>query len=213
MSDDKQDIVEEDGASSPESAAEHHPEVGVEVGAEDQSHSGATQNEASEEGANQEGTTEPSLEETIERLEADLGEAKEAALRAQADAINVQRRAEAEVDKARKFALERFVGEMLPVADNLERALAAAGEGDADKAIIEGVELTLKSLVDALRKNGVESIDPMGEPFDPQTAQAMSMVENPDVEPNTVIAVMQKGYSLNGRLVRPAMVMVSKAAQ
>jgi len=71
----------------------------------------------------------------------------------------------------------------------------------------------LKSFVDALKKNGVEHVDPMGEPFDPQTAQAMSMVENPDVEPNTVIAVMQKGYTLNGRLVRPAMVMVSKAPQ
>ena len=154
---------------------------------------------------------EMTLEQMVERLEADLAEAKEAALRAQADAINVQRRAEAEVDKARKFALERFVGEMLPVVDNLERALIAAGESDTAKPIIEGVELTLKSFVDALAKNGVESIDPMGEPFDPQTAQAMTMVENPDVEPNTVTAVMQKGYSLNGRLIRPAMVMVSKA--
>ncbi len=203
MSDDKQDIVEEDGASPVEEATEHHSEASTETGDEAPSNDEAAQ----------EGATELSLEATIEQLEADLGEAKEAALRAQADAINVQRRAEAEVDKARKFALERFVGEMLPVADNLERALAAAGEGDADTAIIEGVELTLKSLVEALRKNGVESIDPMGEPFDPQTAQAMSMIENPDVEPNTVIAVMQKGYSLNGRLVRPAMVMVSKAAQ
>lgn len=203
MSDDKQDIVEEDGASPVEDTTEHHSQASTEAGEEAPSNDETTEESA----------TELSLEATIEQLEADLGEAKEAALRAQADAINVQRRAEAEVDKARKFALERFVGEMLPVADNLERALAAAGEGDADKAIIEGVELTLKSLVDALRKNGVESIDPMGEPFDPQTAQAMSMVENPDVEPNTVIAVMQKGYSLNGRLVRPAMVMVSKAAQ
>ena len=203
MSDDKRDIVEEDGASPVEDTTEHHSQASTEAGEEAPSNDETTEESA----------TELSLEATIEQLETDLGEAKEAALRAQADAINVQRRAEAEVDKARKFALERFVGEMLPVADNLERALAAAGEGDADKAIIEGVELTLKSLVDALRKNGVESIDPMGEPFDPQTAQAMSMVENPDVEPNTVIAVMQKGYSLNGRLVRPAMVMVSKAAQ
>ena len=127
--------------------------------------------------------------------------------------MNAQRRAEGEVDKARKFALERFVGEMLPVVDNLERALTAADESDTPKAIIEGVALTLKSLVDALAKNGVDSIDPVGEPYDPQTAQAMSMVENPDVEPNTVTAVMQKGYRLNGRLIRPAMVMVSKAAQ
>jgi molecular chaperone GrpE len=134
-------------------------------------------------------------------------------LRAQADAVNVQRRAEQEVDKARKFALERFVSELLPVVDNMARALEAAGTDEAVKPIVEGVELTQKSLIDALQKHGVETIDPMGEPFDPQIAQAMSMVENPEVEPNTVIAVMQKGYQLNGRLVRPAMVMVSKAAE
>ncbi len=98
------------------------------------------------------------------------------------------------------------------VAATTERALDAAGDSEAAKPIVEGVELTLKSLMDALGKNGVEAVDPMGEPFDPQIAQAMSMVENPDVEPNTVIAVMQKGYNLKGRLIRPAMVMVSKAA-
>lgn len=154
---------------------------------------------------------ELTLEEEVERLEADLAEAKDAALRAQADAANVQRRAEQEIDKARKFALDRFVGELLPVVDNMERALSAAADSDADATITEGLELTLKSFMDALKKAGVEAVDPQGEPFDPQMAQAMSMVPNPDVEPNTVIAVMQKGYTLNGRLVRPAMVMVSKA--
>ena len=153
------------------------------------------------------------LDDVAAQLEADLAEAKDAALRAQADAVNVQRRAEQEVDKARKFALERFVSELLPVVDNMERALEAAGTDEAVKPIVEGVELTQKSLIDALQKHGVETIDPMGEPFDPQIAQAMSMVENPEVEQNTVIAVMQKGYQLNGRLVRPAMVMVSKAAE
>lgn len=151
-------------------------------------------------------------EQVTAQLEADLAEAKDAALRAQADAANVQRRAEQEVDKARKFALERFISELLPVVDNMERALEAAGTDEAVKPIVEGVELTQKSLIDALQKYGVEPVDPMGEPFDPQIAQAMSMVENPEVEPNTVIAVMQKGYQLNGRLIRPAMVMVSKAA-
>lgn len=152
-----------------------------------------------------------SLEGVIEKLESDLQAARDAELRAQADAVNVQRRAQTEVEKARKFALERFLGELLPVVDNLERALAAGGDSDAAKPIIEGVELTLKSFTDALGKNGVEAIDPTGEPFDPQTAQAITMVENPDVEPNTVTAVMQKGYTLNGRLLRPAMVIVSKA--
>ena len=156
---------------------------------------------------------ELNLDDVAAQLEADLAEAKDAALRAQADAVNVERRAEQEVDKARKFALERFVSELLPVVDNMERALEAAGTDEAVKPIVEGVELTQKSLIDALQKHGVETIDPMGEPFDPQIAQAMSMVENPEVEPNTVIAVMQKGYQLNGRLVRPAMVMVSKAAE
>ena len=156
---------------------------------------------------------ELNLDDVAAQLEADLAEAKDAALRAQADAVNVQRRAEQEVDKARKFALERLVSELLPVVDNMERALEAAGTDEAVKPIVEGVELTQKSLIDALQKHGVETIDPMGEPFDPQIAQAMSMVENPEVEPNTVIAVMQKGYQLNGRLVRPAMVMVSKAAE
>lgn len=151
-------------------------------------------------------------EQVTAQLEADLAEAKDAALRAQADAANVQRRAEQEVDKARKFALERFISELLPVVDNMERALEAAGTDEAVKPIVEGVELTQKSLIDALQKHGVEPVDPMGEPFDPQIAQAMSMVANPEVEPNTVIAVMQKGYQLNGRLIRPAMVMVSKAA-
>jgi molecular chaperone GrpE len=154
---------------------------------------------------------ELTLEEEVERLEADLAEAKDAALRAQADAANVQRRAEQEIDKARKFALDRFVGELLPVVDNMERGLSAAADSGADATITEGLELTLKSFMDALKKAGVEVVDPQGEPFDPQLAQAMSMVPNPDVEPNTVIAVMQKGYTLNGRLVRPAMVMVSKA--
>lgn len=150
----------------------------------------------------------------VEALQEEVALAKDAALRAQADAINAQRRAEMEVEKARKFALERFTQDLLPVVDNLERALEASTGSDAEgmSAVVEGVELTLKSLVDVLSKNGITPVDPHGEPFDPQVAQAMSMIENPDVEPNTVIAVMQKGYLLNDRLLRPAMVMVSKAA-
>ena len=144
-------------------------------------------------------------------LEAELEAAKDAALRAQADAMNVQRRAEQEVEKARKFALERFCGDLLSVVDNLERALESSGDEQGSAALAEGVELTRKGFMDVLAKYGVEAVDPQGEPFDPETAQAMSMVEQPDVEPNSVVAVMQKGYVLNGRLLRPAMVMVSKA--
>ncbi len=139
--------------------------------------------------------------------------ARDAVLRAQADAQNVMRRAEQDVEKARKFALERFCAELLPVVDNLERALeATAGDDEIVKPIAEGVQLTLKSFQDALKKFNIEAVDPAGEPFDPQLHQAMSLVENAAVEPNTVIAVMQKGYTLNGRLVRPAMVMVSKSS-
>ena len=144
-------------------------------------------------------------------LEAELEAAKDAALRAQADAMNVQRRADQEIEKARKFALERFGGDLLSVVDNLERALESSGDEQGSAALAEGVELTRKGFMDVLAKYGVETIDPQGEPFDPETAQAMSMVEQPDVEPNSVVAVMQRGYLLNGRLLRPAMVMVSKA--
>ena len=179
------------------------PEVNL---TEDQSD--ATQAELAEES---EELSEPSLEEQVEVLQQALGEAKESVLRAQADAINAQRRAEKEVEKARKFALEGFSREVLVVADNLERALSVVNPDDESvKPLIEGIELTLKSFFDVLGKFNVESVDPHGEPFDPQLHQAMSMVPNPEVEPNTVIAVMQKGYTLNGRLIRPAMVMVSK---
>jgi molecular chaperone GrpE len=144
-------------------------------------------------------------------LEAELAAAKDAALRAQADAMNTQRRAEKEIEKARKFALERICADLLSVIDNMERALEAAGENGGNDSLLEGIELTRKGFMDILEKHGVQSVDPLGEPFDPETAQAMSMVEQPDAEPNSVIAVMQKGYTLNGRLLRPAMVMVSKA--
>ena len=144
-------------------------------------------------------------------LEAELEAAKDAALRAQADAMNVQRRADQEIEKARKFALERFCGDLLSVVDNLERALESSGDEQGSAALAEGVELTRKGFMDVLAKYGVETVDPQGEPFDPETAQAMGMVEQPDVEPNSVVAVMQRGYLLNGRLLRPAMVMVSKA--
>ena len=169
--------------------------------------------QAEQNGDDQAFAGELSLEATIEQLEADVAEARDAALRAQADAINVQRRAEQEVEKARKFALERFAGELVSVVDNLERALEATGESEHTKAMIEGIQLTQKGFLDVLGRYGIQTVDPMGEPFDAQLHQAMSLVPNPDVEPNTVIAVMQKGYVLNGRLLRPAMVMVSKAAE
>jgi molecular chaperone GrpE len=151
----------------------------------------------------EENTVTGVFDEQIEALKADV-------LRAHAEAQNARRRAEQDVEKARKFALEKFVSELLPVADNLERAIAAGdSEDEGQKSVLEGVALTHKSLLDTLKKFKVEVIDPHGEPFDPQLHQAMSMVPNPDSEPNTVLTVFQKGYTLNGRLVRPAMVVVS----
>ena len=156
---------------------------------------------------------ELSLEDLVAQLQDEVAAAKDAALRAHADAQNVKRRSEQDVEKARKFALEQFTKELLPVVDNLERALeSASGDEEIIQPIAEGVKLTLKSLQDALKKTNIEVVDPQGEPFDPNLHQAMSMVESTEVEPNSVIAVMQKGYTLHGRLVRPAMVMVSKSA-
>jgi len=137
---------------------------------------------------------------------------KERSLRTAAEMENLRRRAAMDVEKAHKFALEKFAGELLPVIDSLERALEMSDrENELLKPTLEGVELTLRSMLNAVGKFGVLPIDPQGESFDPNRHQAMSMVENPNVAPNTVLAVMQKGYELNGRVIRPAMVMLAKA--
>ncbi|MGE6106378.1 nucleotide exchange factor GrpE [Aeromonas sobria] len=139
-------------------------------------------------------------------------EERERAVRAVAEMENLRRRAAQDVEKAHKFALEKFAAELLPVLDNLERAIELADkESEALKPMIEGVELTLKSMQSGVAKFGLVALDPQNQPFDPNAHQAMSMVPSADVAPNTVIAVMQKGYELNGRVIRPAMVMVSKA--
>ena len=133
-------------------------------------------------------------------------------LRVQAEMQNLRRRSEQDIEKAHKYSQEKFSTELLSVMDNLERALAAAAnhEDDTVKAIYEGVDLTLKSFTDCFNRFHIEAVDPMGEPFDPQLHQAMTIIENGEVEPNTVIEVMQKGYTLHGRVIRPAMVVVSK---
>ena len=152
------------------------------------------------------------LEKALAASEAKFNEQQDSVLRARAEMENARRRAEAEVDKARKFALERFAGELLDVIDNLERAVMVADtENEAIKPMLEGVEMTLKSFVSTIEKFGMTPIDPQGEAFNPELHQAMSMQESADFAPNTVMAVMQKGYELNGRLLRPAMVMVSRA--
>lgn len=152
------------------------------------------------------------LRESLATLQAELEAAQDQALRAQAEAENTRRRASRETENARKFALERFVSALLPAIDSFERAAEAAAEADAGQSVVEGVELSLKLLLGALEGAGVRVVDPAGEPFDPAFHEAMSMVTEPDMEPGSVARVIQKGYVLNERLVRAAMVMVVQAA-
>lgn len=152
-----------------------------------------------------------------EQLEQQLSEAKDQALRQQAEMQNIRRRAERDVEQAHKFGLEKLVNSLLPVLDNLDRAIGSVHvedreNNDAVKSMLEGVELTRKSAVDALQLFSVEVLDPLGEPFDPQFHEAMTAVASPTAEPNSVLDVLQKGYTLNGRLIRAAMVVVAKAA-
>jgi len=133
-------------------------------------------------------------------------------LRLQADLDNLRKRSERDLANAHKFALERFAQELLPVRDSLEMGLVTAADGQVDPARLqEGVELTLQMLTTALGKFGITEIDPQLERFNPDFHQAMSIQERADVEPNTVVTVVQKGYLLNDRLLRPAMVIVSHA--
>ncbi|MET4000962.1 nucleotide exchange factor GrpE [Marinobacterium sp. MBR-109] len=151
------------------------------------------------------------LEESRAEVDALKKELAELKPRAQAEIQNIRRRAEQDVEKAHKFGLEKFATELLPVVDSLERAIEASqGDEDKVKAIREGVEMTLGLFLSSLEKFNVEQLNPQGEVFNPEHHQAMSMVPAEGVEPNTVVTVVQKGYLLNGRLVRPAMVMVAK---
>jgi molecular chaperone GrpE len=134
-------------------------------------------------------------------------------LRLQADIENLTKRAERDLANAHKFALERFAQDLLPVRDSLEMGLSASGQENADPAKLhEGVDLTLQMLTGVLEKFGISEVNPENEAFNPDFHQAMSIQERDDVAPNTVVTVVQKGYLLNGRLIRPAMVIVSKAS-
>lgn len=159
------------------------------------------------------GTDPAGLAEQLSAANEQIAALKDQALRGQAEAENVRRRAARDVENAHKYALEKFIGDLLPVFDSLEKAIESAESASEDgtAAIVEGMRLSMKLFLDVAAKAGVEQLDPVGEPFDPQRHEAMVMVPNPDMEPNSVMEVMQKGYTLNGRLVRAAMVVVSKA--
>ena len=158
--------------------------------------------------------SEVSAEDVAEenKLQEQLDGANDQLLRLQAEMQNVRRRAERDVESAHKYALEKFATELLSVVDNLERALGTIDRDDeSQKSVFEGIDLTLKGFLDVLARFKVEAVEPNGQPFDADFHQAVSMVPNGDVEANTVIEVFQKGYTLNGRLIRPAMVVVSTA--
>ena len=192
-----QDTNQEDTSQESTSAKPQQSEVEAEEKLQ------ADQSEPSEEqGGNQ-----------IEELQQKLSTLGEQLLREQAEMQNVRRRAQRDIESAHKYALEKFATELLSVVDNLERAIDAIDEDDeSQKSVAEGLELTLKSFSEVLAKYNVEAVEPQGQPFDADLHQAVSTVPNKDVKPNTVINVFQKGYTLNGRLIRPAMVVVSTSA-
>ena len=155
-------------------------------------------------------------DEKIANLEAQLAEAetreRDSVLRIKAEMENLRRRTELDVEKAHKFALEKFVNELLPVLDSLDRALEVADkDNDAMAAMVEGIELTRKSMLDVVAKFGVQVVADIDVPMDPNVHQAIAMVESDDVAACNVLMVMQKGYTLNGRTIRAAMVSVAKA--
>ncbi|MDF7680687.1 nucleotide exchange factor GrpE [Enterobacteriaceae bacterium ESL0689] len=195
MSSEKQKTA--DGQDPKESIAEHHEDI-----------------EAVEPDVSVE-QVDP-RDEKIVNLEAQLAEAqtreREGVLRIKAEMENLRRRTEQDVEKAHKFALEKFVNELLPVLDSLDRALEVANKDNPDmSSMVEGIELTRKSMLDVVHKFGVDVIDKVNVPLDPNIHQAIAMVESDDVPAGNVLNVMQKGYTLNGRTIRAAMVTVAKA--
>ncbi|MFZ5484701.1 MAG: nucleotide exchange factor GrpE [Pseudomonadota bacterium] len=155
--------------------------------------------------------TLPSLEELLRQAELQAQEHHDAWLRAKAETDNVRRRAAEDVEKARKFALDKFSGDLLAVKDSLEAALAT-GDSASLENLKSGVELTLKQLVSVFERHGIAEVNPLGQKFDPNAHQAIGMVDG-DGEANSVAQVLQKGYLLNERVLRPALVMVTKAKE
>ena len=191
-------------------------EVDVEALEEAASEAESRAAEAPEEAVELADMSKAELFKDAENAREEAAKFRDAALRAEAEMQNVRRRASKDVEHAHKFGAEKLIQNLLPVIDSLEKALESSelvkdlDQDHSAKAVLDGVGLCHKMFLDTLGKENVAVVDPHGEPFDPNLHQAMSMVENPDMEPNSVVAVIQKGYQLNGRLVRPAMVMVSK---
>ncbi len=172
----------------------------------------AAEQAAGEQAAGEQASELNELYRELDQLKARTEEHWSRYLQARAELENMRKRAERDLSNAHKFALEKFVNELLPVKDSLEMGLAAANESNDLAKLKEGKELTLRMLSTALDKFGVREIDPKGEKFNPELHEAMAMQPSADVPPNTVVQVVQKGYLLNDRLVRPAMVVVAKEA-
>jgi molecular chaperone GrpE len=152
------------------------------------------------------------LQAKLAEAEAAAAAAKDAQLRAMAELDNVRKRAEREIDNGRKFGAERLLNELLAIADSLDLGMQAAAQPEASAtSIAHGMELTQKQLTDLLAKHGVIAVDPVGQPFNPDLHEAVSAVPSAEAVPNSVLSVMQKGYRLHERLLRPAMVTVAKA--
>lgn len=189
---------------------QHVPEADVEVVSAETETIEAEGVEAAENTADAELSSEEVIAQLREKLEATEAKANEnwdSFLRLQAEMDNQRKRSDKQVEDAHKFASQKFVEALLPVVDSLEMGMAA--EGNIEQ-IREGMGLTMKQFESVMEKFNIETVNPMGEKFNPELHQAMAMQPNPEMENNTVMAVMQKGFTLNGRLVRPAMVMVVK---
>ena len=171
-----------------------------------------------EENSNQE-TLENNTEETSDKGDASIdadekvAQLKDEIVRLHAEMANMRKRNERELDSLRKYSLDKFAKSLIPVADSLDKALEVAEKEDCEvtaEQMVEGTKMTQKVFLKILGDNGVEVINPIGEKFNPEFHEAMTQVANPELEPNTIVDVFQKGYILNGRLIRPAMVVVSK---
>ncbi len=156
---------------------------------------------------------DPSVEEEIPNsTEEEIEALKDQLLRTVAESENIRRRASRDVENAHKYANEKLIEDLLPVLDSLEKALELPDQSDDAKAVLEGIEISLRIFRETLDRGGVAIVDPLGEPFDPSKHEALAMVPNEEVEPNSVIEVVQKGYLLNERVVRAARVVVSAAS-
>jgi len=173
---------------------------------------GAVAEEASVHASAGAGETDASLDVTaaLAKTEQELAEHRDALLRMRAEMDNLRKRQARDAERSRKFALERIMKDLLQVRDSLERGLEAAGEPVSVESLREGQALTLKMLAKVLEEHGLEVIDPTGQPFDPEWHEAMTVIPSVDVDENTVLEVLQKGYRLHDRLIRPAMVVVSR---